>query len=187
MKLNQMKRISGTVRRKMGPVGLSLVAAALTATAFAGVSVAQDDSGNSAGKKQGSGDVTRAHGPGGPPMLQEQLSDEDRQALEEFRQCMEDNGAPAPPERPEPGSFDEDNPPERPDPPSEEDRAAIEKAAEACEDKLPEGVRGFGPGGHGGPGCGPPPNGTPPSTAPDQGDSGEQQAAPQGSSSGSAS
>lgn len=176
LKTDQMKRTMGTMRRRLGPLGLSLVAAALTATAFAGVSVAQDDSenGNGDSAQKRNGDVLRAPGPGGPPMFSHRLSEEDRQALEEFRQCMEDNGAPAPPG---PGSFNpEDGPPA---PPSEEDRAAIDKALETCESKLPEGVHGFGPGG---PGCGPPPG-----IAPNQGDSGDQQSAPQGSSSRSAS
>jgi hypothetical protein len=40
----------------------------------------------------------------------------------------------------------------RVDPPTEEERAKIEKAFEACEDELPEGARHLGPGP-----CGPPP------------------------------
>jgi hypothetical protein len=50
-------------------------------------------------------------------------------------------------------------------PPSEEDRARIEKAFEACEDQLPEGATAFGPG-PGGPPCGPPHGGPPPGVEP---------------------
>ncbi|MDP9189118.1 MAG: hypothetical protein M3O25_07705, partial [Actinomycetota bacterium] len=143
-----MKKAFGSMRRRVGPVGLSLVAAALTATAFAAVSTAaKDDDGD---KGNGNGEAQRAApGPGGERPMLERLSDEDRQALEDFRQCMEENGAPAPPE---PGQrFEGDGPPE---PPSEAERTKIEQALEACEDKLPEGAGAFGPGG---PGCGPPP------------------------------
>ncbi len=157
-----MKKALESMRRppkRWGPVGLSLVAAALTATAFAAVSVAQDDtSSQNSAEKRGGGEVMRAPEPGGPHMFMERLSEEDRAALEEFRRCMEDNGAPAPPELApapsKPGSFEHgDGPPE---PPGEEDRAAIEKALETCGEKLPEGAA-FEHGGPGGPGCGPPP------------------------------
>ena len=72
-----------------------LAAAALTAAAFAAISVANDD-----GSKQGNGDAVRPGPGGGPPgvMFRAQLSEEDQQALEEFRSCMEEQGAPAPPE-----------------------------------------------------------------------------------------
>ena len=157
-----MKKALESMRRppkRWGPVGLSLVAAALTATAFAAVSVAQDDtSSQNSAEKRGGDVVMRAPEPGGPHMFTERLSEEDRAALEEFRRCMEDNGAPAPPELApapsKPGSFEHgDGPPE---PPGEEDRAAIEKALETCEDKLPGGAA-FEHGATGGPGCGPPP------------------------------
>lgn len=178
-----ISRMFGSMRRRLGPVGLSLVAAALTATAFAAVSVAaKDDSGNKG--NSGNGEAQRAapgSGDGDHPRLG-QLSDEDRQKLDEFRQCMEDNGAPVPPK---PGERSEgDGPPE---PPSEEDRAAIEKGLEACEDKLPEGARGFGPGG---PGCHRPRgHGGPPPGGPQQGgpEQGEEQSAPQSQGSGAAS
>lgn len=163
------------MRRRAGPVGLSLAAAALTAVAFAAVSVAAKDDGSKAeksGEAQG-GDRTFER-PAGPPRT-EDLSAEDQQALEEFKACMEENGAPAPPE---PGEFDRDNPPE---PPSEADRAKIEKAMEACEDKLPEGARGH----FGGPPCGPPPGGGEQGTAPapppgNRSQQGDTQSAPQG-------
>ena len=174
-----LSKMFGSAKRRVGPVGLSLVAAALTATAFAAVSVAaKDDNGN---KDKSRGDVLRAApapgGPGGPEMFREKLSEEDRRALEEFEQCMEDNGAPAPPA---PGErFEGDGPPE---PPSEADRAKIEKALEACEDKLPEGARAFG--GPGGPGCGPPPGASDSATLPAPPSSPQgQQSAPQGAAS----
>ena len=146
-----ISKMTKAIRGRVGPVGLSLVAAALTAVAFAAVSVAKDDSGD----KQGNGDVMRAGpGPGGPPTI-EDLSEEDRQALEEFRACMEDQGV-EPPPRPDgegaegdgPGTFEQ-----RVEPPSEEERAQMEEAFEACKDNLPEGAR------HLGPPCGPPPGG----------------------------
>ncbi len=145
------KERMGAIRRRLGPLGMSLAAAAVTATAFAAISLADND--NKGGKDKDGDEVMRAAvpGPGAPGvmMFRERLSEEDQQKLEEFRQCMEDNGAPAPPrlEEVEPG----DGPPK---PPSEADREKIEKALEACEDKLPEGL----PGPHfGGPGCAPPP------------------------------
>ena len=173
-----LSKMFGSAKRKVGPVGLSLVAAALTATAFAAVSVAAKDDNGANKNKSGEADVMRAApGPGGPEMFREDLSEEDRQALDEFKQCMDDNGAPAPPE---PGERSEgDGPPE---PPSEDDRAKIEKALEACEDKLPEGARAFG--GPGGPGCGPPLGAGDSATipAPPNGSSqGNQQSAPQSS------
>jgi hypothetical protein len=125
------------LRNKIKPVTLSVAAAALTAVAFAAVSVAKDDGSKGEGARAGDGGPAFEHRIGPPPI--EDLSDEERQALEAFKQCMEDNGAPAPPE---PGDFENG---ERPEPPSEADREKIHKALEACEDKLPEGVRHFGP------------------------------------------
>jgi hypothetical protein len=130
-------------RGKIKPIGLSVAAAALTAIAFAAVSVAQDDGGKSDGSKQeGARDgATFEHRIGPPP----ELSEEQEQQMEEFRQCMEDQGAPAPPR---PGELEDG---ERPEPPSEEERETIHEALEACEGELPEGVRPPGPP------CGPPP------------------------------
>jgi hypothetical protein len=130
-------------------VWLPLAAAALTAVAFAAVSVANDDSSSKGGER---GDVMTFAGP--PPAAVE-LSDEDRQALEDFRQCMEDNGAelPEPPRLREEGESGEPQTfRHRLDPPSEEERAKMDEAFKACEDKLPEGARAIGP--HP---CGPPP------------------------------
>ncbi len=151
-----MKRIRNMgrgLRRRTGPISLSVAAAAVTAVAFAAVSVAADDKGGDGdkGDGQGRGDVHRFAVPGPPP-----LSEEDAAKMEEFRQCMEDNGAPAPPAPPEPGSEPERR--ELPSPPSEDEIEQIRKAHEACEDKLPEGAKGpggaiclRGPGGPGGP------------------------------------
>ena len=148
------KERKNAIRRRIGPVAMSLVAAAITAVGFAAISVAKDDS-------KGQGDSgARAAAPGGPPaggvMFQQRLSDEDRQKLDEFRQCMEDNGAPAPPD---PGEMNSSEGP--PKPPSKADMEKIQKAHEACKDKLPEGMQNGPQGGIGGPGCGPPP-GAPP-------------------------
>lgn len=139
----RLSKMTKSMRRRLGPVGLSLVAAALTAVAFAAVSVAQDDGSKKDDSDRGGGTFENRTGP--PP----ELSEEQKQQLGEFRRCMEDQGAPAPPR---PGDFEGG---ERPEPPSEADREKIEQALEACEDKLPEGVRPPGPG------CGPPP-GPPP-------------------------
>jgi hypothetical protein len=136
------------MRRRVGPVGLSLTAAAVTAVAFAAISMAASDDGGKAekGLQQGGGPEAGLTPPEPPA-----LSEEDEAKLEEFRSCMEENGAPAPPE---PGEMRErPRNGELPDPPSEAEREKMRKAFEACEDKLPEGIHmSFGPGG---PGCGP--------------------------------
>ena len=81
------------------------------------------------------------------------LSAADQQKMDEFRQCMQDNGAPAPPD---PGKIDPSNPPK---PPSQADQEKLQKAWEACKDKLPEAMQNAGPPRIGQ--CGPPP-GAPP-------------------------
>ncbi len=78
------------------------------------------------------------------------LSAEDRQKMEDFRRCMEDNGAPAPPAHIDPSSGP-------PKPPSAEDRQKLEKAYEACKEKLPADLQKAGPPGIGTFQCGPPP------------------------------
>lgn len=143
-----LSRTIKSIRGRVGPVGLALLAAALTAVAFAAVSVAKDSGSGDHGDRNGRAE---AHGPGGPPPLQE-LSDEDKQAMEEFRQCMSDQGVDLP-EPPQPG--EEPSAQDRPEPPSEAERAKMDDAFKACEDKLPEGAHGM----PGGPGCGPPPGG----------------------------
>ena len=142
-----MKKMrSGAIVRRLGPVGLSLVAAGITAAGFAAISVAaKDDNG---GGTNGGGDRMQLHGAPGGPL--EDLSEEDRQKLEDFRECMSEQGA-EPPER---LKFDPDNPPE---PPSREEIERIRKAHEACKEKLPEDLQdmpgpsirlhGCGPGG----------------------------------------
>jgi len=149
-----LSRTIKAMRRRVGPVSLSVAAAALTAVAFAAVSVAQDDGNKGKTDEDERGAFFEHHvgPPGGPP----ELSAEDKKAMEEFRSCMEENGADLP-EPPDPSDFEDGERPKPPEPPSEADREAIEKALEACEDKLPEGAAfGIGPGGPGGP-CGPPP------------------------------
>lgn len=129
------RKLFTAIRGRVGPVGLSLAAAALTAVAFAAVSVAKDDGGSR--QESARGDVMFA----GPP--------------EEFRQCMEEQGVEPPPEPPRLDEGEEGEPrtfEHRIKPPSEEERAKMEEAFKACEDKLPEGARQFGP--HP---CGPPP------------------------------
>lgn len=150
-----MNRIRKAIRGRVGPLGLSLAAAAVTAVALAAISVAQDD-----GKAQGDGqssDVQRAGHPGPPPMARD-LSAEDRQKLEDFRSCMSDEGVEPPPAPPAPGEGDGTFE-RRIRPPSEAQRNKMEKAFETCKDELPDDVQAFGPPGPGGPGgpCGPPP------------------------------
>ena len=72
--------------------------------------------------------------------------------MEDFRKCMEDNGAPAPPD---PSNIDPSQGP--PKPPSAADREKIQKAYEACKDKLPTDMQNAGPPGVGTFKCGPPP------------------------------
>jgi hypothetical protein len=71
--------------------------------------------------------------------------------MEDFRKCMEENGAPAPPD---PSNIDPSNPPK---PPSAADQEKIQKAYEACKDKLPEAMQNAGPPRIGTFKCGPPP------------------------------
>jgi hypothetical protein len=146
-----MKKMrSGAVVRRLGPLGLSLVAAAITAAGFAAISVAAKDDnggGSNGGGERGERMLFHA-GPPGDPL--EDLSAEDRQKLEDFRACMSEQGA-EPPDR---LKFDPENPPE---PPSREEIERIRKAHEACKDKLPEDLQdmpgpsvrafGCGPGG----------------------------------------
>lgn len=156
-----LKKMTQAMRRRVGPVGLSLVAAAVTAVAFAAISMAASDDGGKAekGLQQGGGPEAGLTPPEPP-----ELSKEDEAKLEEFRSCMEENGAPAPPE---PGEIRERlKNGDRPDPPSAAEREKMEKAFEACKDKLPEGVHMMF-GGPGGPGCGP---GGPPPALRDRGE-----------------
>jgi hypothetical protein len=139
---------------RLGPLGLSLLAAGITAVGVAAVSLA--DSGNT--KADGSGSATAtfsAPAPGGGVGVMSfhgpNLSAADQQKMEDFRKCMEDNGAPGPPD---PGHFDPSNPPK---PPSAADREAIQKAYEACKDKLPTDMQNAGPPGIATFKCGPPP------------------------------
>ena len=138
---------------RLGPLGLSLLAACITAVGVAAVSMAADG-----GSSNGSGSATApAPPPGGGVMAfrAPDLSAADRQKMEDFRKCMEDNGAPAPPD---PSNIDPSNPPK---PPSAADRDKIQKAYEACKDKLPTDMQHAGPPGIGTFQCGPPP-GAPP-------------------------
>src|SRR5690242_16391133 len=112
---------------------MSLAAAAVTAVAFAAVSLADGgSSGNGGGTSNQTFEAPAPPGGGvGIATFRANLSEADRQKMEEFRQCMQDNGAPAPPE---PGKFDPSNPPK---PPSAADQEKLQKAWEACKDKLP--------------------------------------------------
>ena len=163
-----MKKKRGITIR-LGPLGLSLLAAGITAVGLAAVSFA--DSGGTAGSGSnasgGSGTQTfqlpaPPGGAAGVTIMDGNLSSEDRQKLEDFRSCMEENGAPGPPD---PGKFDpSDGPPQAP---SAADREKLQKAFEACKGKLPERLRDAGPPRIGTFHCGPPP-GAPPLQRDDQ-------------------
>jgi hypothetical protein len=147
---------------RLGPLGLSLLAAGITAVGVAAVSFA--DSGSGSGKSDNSNDgpqtfQMQAPPPGGGPGIAiagANLSSEDQKKLDEFRQCMQDNGAPGPPD---PAKIDPSDGP--PKPPSAADREKAEKAFEACKSKLPDKLQNAPFGGMHGVQCGPPP-GVPP-------------------------
>jgi Spy/CpxP family protein refolding chaperone len=142
------------VRKRLGPVGLSLAAAAITAAGFAAFSVAADDEDKDGSRDERAFGVA-GPGPGGPGIMlrAEGLSEEDQQKLENFRQCMEDQDLPAPPR------FREGEEP--PEPPSREEleqlRDQLEAAHEACKGELPEKLRDLPPPPFGHGPCGPPP------------------------------
>jgi hypothetical protein len=155
------KRRTGVVMKKrkgitirLGPLGLSLLAAAITAVGLAAVSLADSGNGN-AGNDKGT-ETFEAPAPGGgvgvTTFRGPNLSAADRQKMDDFRQCMEDNGAPAPPD---PSNIDPGNGP--PKPPSAADREKLQKAYEACKDKLPTDMQNAGPPAIGTFKCGPPP------------------------------
>ena len=137
-----MKKRSFTIR--VGPLAMSLAAAALTAAAFAAISLADSGGGSGSGSRSDGRDehIFRAGPPGGGPgvMFRDELSSAERQKMEDFRNCMEDNGAPAPPE---PGEIDPSELP--PKPPSAEDREKLRDAWEACKSNLPEELQKAGP------------------------------------------
>ena len=143
------KRKGITIR--LGPLGLSLLAAAITAVGVAAVSMADSGSGNAS---NASGSATfQAQGPGGAGVMTfrgPNLSAADQQKMEDFRKCMEDNGAPGPPTNIDPSDVP-------PKPPSAADREKLQKAFEACKDNLPEGMQKVGPPQIGPMKCGPPP------------------------------
>jgi hypothetical protein len=143
-----MKKRSFTVR--VGPLAMSLAAAALTAIAFAAISLADSDGGSGSGSRSDGRDehIFRAGPPGGGPgvMFKDELSEADRQKMEDFSECMEDNGAPAPlgaPAPPDPGEIDPSD--GLPKPPSAEDRQKLRDAWEACKSNLPEELQKAGP------------------------------------------
>jgi hypothetical protein len=175
--MEEKKRKRGLTIR-LGPLGLSLLAACITAVGVAAVSMAAD---SGSGSSSGSGTAsTQAVPPGGPGVVTFQrpnLSAADQQKMEDFRKCMTDNGAPAPPD---PGKIDPSNPPK---PPSAADQEKIQKAYEACKDKLPTDMQNAGPPMVGK--CGPPPGA--PGQPPQQGQSQNQSDNSGTSSSGSSS
>lgn len=179
MEMEEKKKRGLTIR--LGPLGLSLLAACITAIGVAAVSMAAD-SGSGSGNGSGSG-TALAPPAGGPPGVmtfqRPNLSAADRQKMEDFRKCMEENGAPAPPSHVDPS----DGPPK---PPSAADRDKIQKAYEACKDKLPQDMHNAGPPGIATFKCGPPP-GAPPAQGQQQGQNQDQSNSSGTSSSGSSS
>src|SRR4051794_24530470 len=146
-----MKRKRRALRRHLGPIGLSLLASALTAAGFAAFSIADNaGSGGNGGNGGGADQVLPAPPPGAARTVTvgPRLSARDRQKMEAFRQCMEDNGAPAPPR------IDPSQGP--PKPPSADEQQKIQKAYEACKDKLPEALQNAGPPRFGAGPCHPP-------------------------------
>jgi hypothetical protein len=151
-------------RISIGPLGMSLAAAAVTAIAFAAVSLADNGAGNGSESSAKTFQAPAPPGGGvGITMFRGDLSAADRQKMDDFRQCMQDNGAPGPPE---PGQFDPSNPPK---PPTAADKENLLKAWEACKDKLPEDMQKAGPPQLHAGNCAPPPG------APAPGDSGKNQ------------
>jgi hypothetical protein len=138
---------------RLGPLGLSLLAACITAVGVAAVSLAAGGGGSSTNSGSGSAAPQGPPPRGGVMMFRApNLSAADRQKMEDFRKCMTDNGVPAPPD---PGKIDPSQGP--PKPPSAADREKIQKAYEACKDKLPSDMQNAGPPGIGTFHCGPPP------------------------------
>ena len=160
-----MKQKRGITIR-VGPLGLSLLAAGITAVGVAAVSLADSGGGSGTGGSDNGARTFQMPAPGGgvgvATIAGPGLSAADRKKLDEFNQCMADNGAPAPPD---PGKIDPSHGP--PKPPSAADREKLQKAYEACKDKLPEKLQN-GPPGIGTFHCGPPPG-----APPEQGDSQE--------------
>lgn len=156
-----MKR-KRSITIRFGPLGLSLLAAGITAVGFAAVSLADNGSSGSGGKTGASSGARTFQMPAPPggaagvAFADPNLSAADRQKLEDFGTCMEDNGAPGPPD---PGKIDPSQGP--PKPPSAADREKLQKAFEACRAKLPEKLRDAGPPGTGTFHCGPPPGAAP--------------------------
>jgi hypothetical protein len=127
-------------RRRFGSLASAMVAAAITAAAFAAFSLAQGDGSGSGG---GTSPDSLAPPPAGMAFT---IRAKDRAALEAFRKCMSDHGI-----NPPTPSFGDGPPPL----PSKEDRAKFADAFNACRDKLPEGagVMHAAPVGPGGPPC----------------------------------
>jgi len=162
---------------RLGPLGLSLVAAGITAVGLAAVSLADSGGNTSAGNGSGTQTFQLPAPPGGAAgarVFGPNLSAADREKMDEFRRCMEDNGAPGPPTHVDPSSGP-------PKPPSTADEERLKKAFEGCKDKLPEAMRTAGPPQIGTFKCGPPP-GAPPKSQ-NQGQRHESGISPSGSSS----
>ena len=146
--------------------------------------MAADSGSGSSGNGSGSATAPAPPPGGGPGVMTfraPNLSAADRQKMEDFRKCMADNGAPAPPD---PSKIDPSQGP--PKPPSAADREKIQKAYEACKDKLPSDMQNAGPPGIATFHCGPPP-GAPPAQGQQQNQNQDQSNNSGTSSSGSSS
>jgi hypothetical protein len=173
---------------RVGPLGLSLLAAGITAVGVAAVSLADSGGGTGSGDSAGNASGTQTFqlpappgGAAGAVIMGANLSSEDRQKLEDFRNCMEENGAPGPPD---PGKIDPSDGP--PKPPSAADREKMQMAFEACKSKLPERLRDSAAPGLHTFRCGPPPGAPPAQGDNQQGQNKDQSNRPGTQSSGSA-
>ena len=148
--MKEKRRRSITIR--LGPLGLSLLAAGITAVGLAAVSLA--DSGTSTGSGSGTQTFSMPAPPGGAAggtvFRGPNLSAADRKKMDEFQQCMQDNGAPGPPAHVDPSTGP-------PKPPTAADQQKLHAAYEACKDKLPAAMQNAGPPQIGTFKCGPPP------------------------------
>jgi hypothetical protein len=147
-----MKGKQTTGARRLSAIGMAMTAALLSAAAVAAYSVAQDgDSGKGSEDRAGKTERWGAPGPLGHPFDRE-LSAEEREALEAFRECMSEQGVEPPRlhERLDGPPSEQGVEPPRLDErlhgaPSEQERNRIERALEACRGELPEGLHPPGP------------------------------------------
>ena len=155
-----MKRKRGITIR-FGPLGLSLLAAGITAVGVAAVSLADSGNGGSEQRhRQWSADASRCRPrPAARPAWRSRTTNLSGGGPAEAGGLPEVHGGQRRSGPPDPGKIDPSQGP--PKPPSAADREKLQKAFEACKAKLPEKLQDAGPPGIGTFHCGPPP-GAPP-------------------------